>query len=267
MDDINFFDIIANVPSNDDEIAGYFERKMKMAERDLFYNPEDFINGLRGVIKDDAAKKRSYLENEIKTAFGYGHKMSYNLRTDVLDNETYDEYHARRVAVEIEGYKSQLEEVSRDESKLLAGIDSLQGKINDLGNHPMADSPAKDNNEEEKYTVDNGLVRVIFSFCKERNILRDEITELKLMIRFAKADFSGDICTAGNKLKIQIIIHAVVTEMMMGAKTDDWYSDAVESLGITKPNCSKNHSPKFKEDLICAIKEYKSQRKIIPTQW
>ena len=260
MGDINYFDIIANVPSNDDEIAGYFERKMKMAERDLFYKPEDFINGLKRVIKNDAAKKRSYLEDEINAAFGYGHKMSYNLRTDVLGNETYDEYHARRVAVEIERYKSQLEEVSRDESKLLAGIDSLR-------NHPKADSSAKDNNEEEKYTVDNGLVRVIFSFCKERNILRDEITELKLMIRFAKADFSGDICTAGNKLKIQIIIHAVVTEMMMGAKTDDWYSDAVESLGITKPNCSKNHSPKFKEDLICAIKEYKSQRKIIPTQW
>ncbi len=127
MGDINYFDIIANVPSNDDEIAGYFERKMKMAERDLFYNPEDFINGLRGVIKDDAAKKRSYLENEIDEAFGYGHKMSYNLRTDVLGNETYDEYHTRRVAVEIERYKSQLEEVSRDESKLLAGIDSLQG--------------------------------------------------------------------------------------------------------------------------------------------
>lgn len=127
MGDINYFDIIANVPSNDDEIAGYFERKMKMAERDLFYKPEVFISGLRGVIKDDAAKKRSYLENEIKTAFGYGHKMSYNSRTDVLDNETYDEYHARRVAVEIEGYKSQLEEVSRDESKLLAGIDRLQG--------------------------------------------------------------------------------------------------------------------------------------------
>ena len=33
---------------------------------------------------------------------GYGHKMSYNLRTDVLDNETYDEYHTRRVEVEIE---------------------------------------------------------------------------------------------------------------------------------------------------------------------
>lgn len=127
MGDINYFDIIANVPSNDDEIAGYFERKMKMAERDLFYNPEDFINGLRGVIKDDAAKKRSYLENEIDEAFGYGHKMSYNLRTGVLDNETYDEYHTRRVAVEIESYKSQLEYVSRDESKLLAGIDSLQG--------------------------------------------------------------------------------------------------------------------------------------------
>lgn len=127
MGDINYFDIIANVPLNDDEIAGYFERKMKMAERDLFYNPEDFINGLRGVIKDDAAKKRSYLENEIKTAFDYGHKMSYNLRADVLDNETYDEYHTRRVEVEIERYKSQLEDVSRDESKLLAGIDSLQG--------------------------------------------------------------------------------------------------------------------------------------------
>ena len=127
MGDINYFDIIANVPSNDDEIAGYFERKMKMAERDLFYNPEDFINGLKGVIKDDAAKKRSYLENEIDEAFGYGHKMSYNLRTDVLDNETYDEYHTRRVEVEIERYKSQLEDVSRDESKLLAGIDSLQG--------------------------------------------------------------------------------------------------------------------------------------------
>ena len=51
------------------------------------------------------------------------------------------------------------------------------------------------------------------------------------MNRFAKADFSGNICTVRNKLKIQIIIHAVVTEMMMGAKTDDWYSDAVESLG------------------------------------
>ena len=260
MGDINYFDIIANVPSNDDEIAGYFERKMKMAERDLFYNPEDFINGLKGVIKDDAAKKRSYLEDETDAAFGYGHEMSYNLRTDVLGNETYDEYHTRRVAVKIKRYKSQLEEVSRDESKLLAGIDSLQGGIDSLRNHPKADSSAKDNNEEEKYTVDNGLVRVIFSFCKERNILRDEITELKLMIRFAKADFSGDICTVRNKLKIQIIIHAVVTEMMMGAKTDDWYSDAVESLGITKPNCSKNHSPKFKEDLICAIKEYKSQR-------
>ena len=43
MGDINYFDIIANVPSNDDEIAGYFERKVKMAERDLFYKPEDFI--------------------------------------------------------------------------------------------------------------------------------------------------------------------------------------------------------------------------------
>ncbi|MDD3968322.1 MAG: hypothetical protein PHT18_05965 [Proteiniphilum sp.] len=132
MGDINYFDIIANVPSNDDEIAGYFERKMKMAERDLFYKPEDFINGLKGVIKNDAAKKRSYLENEIDAAVDYGHKMSYNLRTDVLDNETYDEYHTRRVEVEIESYKSQLEEVSRDESKLLAGIDRLQGGIDDL---------------------------------------------------------------------------------------------------------------------------------------
>lgn len=151
MGDINYFDIIANVPSNDDEIAGYFERKMKMAERDLFYKPEVFISGLRGVIKDDAAKKRSYLEHEIKTAFGYGHKMSYNLRTDVLDNETYDEYHARRVEVEIESYKSQLEEVSRDESKLLAGIDSLQGKINDLGNGNLKPLTRMLNGEEQRF--------------------------------------------------------------------------------------------------------------------
>ena len=48
----------------------------------------------------------------------------------------------------------------------------------------------------------------------------------------------------------------------MGAKTDDWYSDAVESLGITKPNCSKNHSPKFKEDLIwCHKRVQKSKKK------
>ena len=163
MGDINYFDIIANVPSNDDEIAGYFERKMKMAERDLFYKPEDFINGLKGVIKNDAAKKRSYLENEIKTAFGSGHKMSYNLRTDVLDNETYDEYHARRVAAKIERYKSQLEEVSRDESKLLAGIDRLQGKINDQGNGNLKPLTQMLSGEEQRFLytelVGKGFIR------------------------------------------------------------------------------------------------------------
>lgn len=113
---------------------------------------------------------------------------------------------------------------------------------------------------KKQYNVDTGLVKVIFDFCKKRNILRDEITEVDLVNRFAEADFSGEMYTARNKTKIQIIIHAVVYLEMMGAKTKDWYTDAVKSLGITKSECSRNHNLKFKDELDSAIKEYKKQR-------
>jgi len=158
MDDINFFDIIENVPSNDDEIARYFERKMRMAERDLLYDPEEFISGLTKEIKKqkeekikDAEHHRSDLVHDIKTVgeisddFNY-HREYYHRDVRFKDGTevyirkaiSYDEYHKRETEQRITRCKSRLERVNSDENNFLtkhrylqSTIDDLQGRIND----------------------------------------------------------------------------------------------------------------------------------------
>lgn len=284
MDKKKYFEIISNIQNIQKgyEIE-FLESEMKMAERDFCCKPQTFIRELTQAIDErkrdimlDAEKRISEAKHNIDAAgngylngnneFHY-HAGQYDRDVRYTDETgdhirkaiSLDEFNKRETERRISSWKSYIERENNDALKSIMVLNNYQSKVDELQDHSKPDSSAKDN-EVEKYEVDTRLVHVIFNFCDERNVLKDEITEIQLINRFGQANFGGDICTKGNKLKIQIIIHAVVTEEMMGAKTNDWYKDAVDSLGITKAECSRNHSPEFKEELIDTIKEYKKGR-------
>lgn len=115
------------------------------------------------------------------------------------------------------------------------------------------------NNKGNLYEVDRMLVERIFDFCQnevKKPIFKIDKTEF--LKRFERADFSGDICTRRNKTKIRTIVYKV---SLLGAMNDNWYTDAVESLGITKSQCSGfYYEQSFGNGLETIIKEYQNMK-------
>lgn len=87
------------------------------------------------------------------------------------------------------------------------------------------------------YEVNRMLVERIFDLCQNKvrkpifNIDKTEFLE-----RFERAYFYGNIYTKGSKTKIRTIVYGAY---YFGAVNNDWYTDAVKSLGITKSQCSR----------------------------
>lgn len=111
----------------------------------------------------------------------------------------------------------------------------------------------------KQYEIDTLLVREIFSFCQERGVFVDEFTEIDLINRLSEADLSGEIYTDKNKLKIRTIVYRFYRDYLMDinkSKAEEWYTDAVKDLRISKSECSKNYNEEFSDGLHDVIESY-----------
>lgn len=128
--------------------------------------------------------------------------------------------------------------------------------VNDIDNLLNGADAIPQINKLPKYEFEYLLFKSIFDFCqKKEQIFR--IDELDFFRRIGTADFSGDIMTDRNKGKIITLIYCLTNGTRPGVMNDNWYSDAVISIGINKGKCSGySHNLEFKEGLIVVIKAY-----------
>jgi len=252
MEKGEYFKIISNIPI--DHEVDFLEAEMKIAERDHFCKPQTFIRELRQTFDElesdillKTAKRKEELEYDIKTAYDCSNKRSYDLGFDVLENETYEEYHKRWTEKTIRGWKSNLKKVSDDALKHIAILDYWHGKVNELEQIQF---------NHKRHAIDTTLFKTIFKHCQGYDMFN--IDEIDFIERIERADLSGDILNNNNKTKLKILIKMIGREK---AITENWYTETVDNLGITKNELTKSVDYDFESELETIIDEWRKTEK------
>lgn len=274
MEKGEYFKIISNIPI--DHEVDFLEAEMKIAERDHFCKPQTFIRELRQTFDElesdillKTAKRKEELEYDIKTAYDYSNKRSYDLGFDVLENETYEEYHKRETERRIRGWKSNLKKVSDDALKHIAILDYWHGKVNELERIIKMEHIIQNANNQEQQTddpqiqfnhkrhdIDTTLFKTIFKHCQGYDMFN--IDEVDFIERIERADLSYDILKENKKTRLKILIKMIAREK---AISENWYTETVDNLGITKNELTKSQKDDFESELKVIIDEWRKTKK------
>jgi hypothetical protein len=264
MRKINYFEIISDIPFGDE--IDFLESEMKIAERDYFCKPQTFIKGLRQAINElkieiisNAEKERERINNDIKNPgswefmYLYERGLSFADATDEQKQKS-KEYNKQRSDKYIKERLADLEKVNSDTINQIAVLDSWQSKVNELERIiQKADNHEPQQQVDGKwYEVDITLFKTIYKYCQGKGMFN--IDEAEFLERIATADLSGEIYNKGNKTKIRVLIKMIAR---FGVINESWYTDVVESLGISKNECTKPLNYKFESDLEAIIKEWR----------
>ena len=273
MGRVNYYDIISNIPYGDE--IDYLEAEMRIAERDYFCKPRTFIKELTQAIDDvkiliskDSEKEKERINNEIKNPGSWEYMYLYERglnSSNVTDEQAQRarEYNEQRTDEYIKERLAELEKVNSDTLNQIAILDTWKSKVNKLkriiqkaDNHKpqqKADNHKPQQQVDAKrYEVDNTLFKTIYRYCQGKGMFN--IDEAEFLERIATADLSGEIYNEGNKTKIRVLIKMIAR---FGVINESWYTDVVESLGISKNECTKPQNYKFESDLEVIIKEWK----------
>ena len=252
MEKGEYFKIISNIPI--DHEVDFLEAEMKIAERDHFCKPQTFIRELRQTFDElesdillKTAKRKEELEYDIKTAYDCGNKISYDLGFDVLENETYEEYHKRETERRIRGWESDLKTLINMTIKEVEVIKNWHVKVNELEQIQF---------NHKRHAIDTTLFKTIFKHCQGYDMFN--IDEIDFIERIERADLSGDILNNNNKTKLKILIKIIGKE---GAISGSWYTEVVENLGITKSELTKSQNGEFEDELKTIFDEWKKTEK------
>lgn len=274
MEKREYFKIISNIPI--DHEVDFLEAEMKIAERDHFCKPQTFIRELRQTFDElesdillKTAKRKEELEYDIKTAYDCGNKSSYDLGFDVLENETYEEYHKRETERRIRGWKSNLKKVSDDALRHIAILDYWHGKVNELERIIKMEHIIQDDSNQEQQTddpqtqfnhkrhgIDTTLFKTIFEHCKVYDMFN--IGEVDFIERIERADLSYDILNENKKTRLKVLIKMIGREK---AISENWYTETVDNLGITKNELTKSQEYIFESELKAIIDEWRKTKK------
>lgn len=257
MERIKYFEILKNIP-NGHEVE-FFTEKLKLAKRDYFCENETFIrelrqalDGLENDILQKTAKKKNELENNIETAYECGDNIPYNMGIDVLEGETYEQYHNRQTERRIKNWKSELEELINDAYRQTGVIKNWRNKVDELERVVLDDGTDK----KQNYQIDTTLFKTIYKHCQDKEMFG--IDEADFIKRVECADFSGEIYNDGNKTRMKVLIK------MIGRKNvicESWYTDAVGSLGIAKNELTKSQNGKLEDELKAIIDKWRVSQK------
>jgi hypothetical protein len=264
MGRVNYFDIISNIPYGDE--IDYLEAEMRIAERDYFCKPRTFIKELTQAIEDvkiliskDSEKEKERINNEIKNPGSWEYMYLYERglnSSNVTDEQVQRarEYNEQRTDEYIKERLAELEKVNSDTLNQIAILDIWKSKVNKLKRIiQKADNHEPQQQVDGKwYEVDITLFKTIYKYCQGKGMFN--IDEAEFLERIATADLSGEIYNKGNKTKIRVLIKMIAR---FGVINESWYTDVVESLGISKNECTKPLNYKFESDLEAIIKEWR----------
>lgn len=274
MEKGEYFKIISNIPI--DHEVDFLEAEMKIAERDHFCKPQTFIRELRQTFDElesdillKTAKRKEELEYDIKTAYDCGNKSSYDLGFDVLENETYEEYHKRETERRIRGWKSDLKTLINMTIKEVEVIKNWHVKVNELERIIKMEHIIQNANNQEQQTddpqiqfnhkrhdIDTTLFKTIFEHCKVYDMFN--IDEVDFIERIERADLSYDILKENKKTRLKILIKMIAREK---AISENWYTETVDNLGITKNELTKSQNYNFESELKVIIDEWRKTKK------
>lgn len=253
MEKGEYFKIISNIPI--DHEVDFLEAEMKIAERDHFCKPQTFIRELRQTFDElesdillKTAKRKEELEYDIKTAYDYSNKRSYDLGFDVLENETYEEYHKRETERRIRGWKSNLKTLINMTIKKVEVIKNWHGKVNELERIIKM--------EHKRHDIDTTLFKTIFKHCQGYDMFN--IDEIDFIERIERADLSYDILNKNKKTRLKVLIKMIGKEK---AISENWYTETVDNLGITKNELTKSQEYDFESELETIIDEWRKTKK------
>jgi len=133
-------------------------------------------------------------------------------------------------------------------------LNIVNDKISRLQNSTNPDDPQQQI-DVKRYEVDITLLKTIYEYCQRMNMFK--IDEREFIDRMEKADLSGKIYNDGHKTRLKILVKMLGR---LGVISEGLYSDVIDSLGISKSDCTKPVQYKFEGDLEAIIDEWRKAK-------
>ena len=130
----------------------------------------------------------------------------------------------------------------------------VNDKISTLQDSILPDDPQQQI-DVKRYEVDITLLKTIYEYCQRMNMFK--IDEREFIDRMEKADLSGKIYNDGHKTRLKILVKMLGR---LGVISEGLYSDVIDSLGISKSDCTKPVQYKFEGDLEAIIDEWRKAK-------
>lgn len=108
----------------------------------------------------------------------------------------------------------------------------------------------------KRHDIDTTLFKTIFEHCKVYDMFN--IDEVDFIERIERADLSYDILKENKKTRLKILIKMIAREK---AISENWYTETVDNLGITKNELTKSQNYNFESELKVIIDEWRKTKK------